>query len=83
VKPMHLPDVEAFPATGARGEFMARMRAQGLPIPQLQHLFAFKPRATDHLTRFTQEVMRGPSPLPAWQREMIAALTSGLNECPY
>jgi AhpD family alkylhydroperoxidase len=26
-------------------------------------------------------VMRGPSPLPPWQRELIAAFTSKLNQC--
>jgi AhpD family alkylhydroperoxidase len=25
--------------------------------------------------------MRGPSPLPSWQRELIAAFTSKLNQC--
>jgi alkylhydroperoxidase family enzyme len=52
-----------------------------MPIPQIQHLFAFKPDRTDHLSRFTQGVMRGPSPLLPGQRELIAALTSKLNQC--
>jgi alkylhydroperoxidase family enzyme len=81
MKPMYLHDVEAHEATGARGEAMARMRAAGMPIPQIQHLFAFKPERTDHLSRFTQGVMRGPSPLLPGQRELIAALTSKLNQC--
>ena len=83
MKPMYLRDVEAHPATGGRGVMFAQMRAAGLPIPQIQHLFAFKPERTDHLARFTQEVMRGPSPLAPGQRELIAALTSKLNECPF
>jgi alkylhydroperoxidase family enzyme len=45
------------------------------------HLFAFKPQRTQLLERFTQEVMRVPSPLPPGQRELIAALTSKLNQC--
>jgi uncharacterized peroxidase-related enzyme len=57
------------------------MREAGIPIPQILHLFAFKPEKTDHLARFTQEVMRGPSPLLPGQRELIAALTSKLNQC--
>jgi alkylhydroperoxidase family enzyme len=81
--PMFLPDVEAHPATGARGDMMARLRSQGLPIPQIQHLFAFKPDRTDHLARFTQGVMRGPSPLSPGQRELIAAFTSRRNDCPF
>ena len=83
MKPMYLHDVEAHPATGRRGAMFAQMRAAGLPIPQIQHLFAFKPQRTDHLAKFTQEVMRGPSPLPPGQRELIAALTSKLNDCPF
>jgi alkylhydroperoxidase family enzyme len=59
------------------------MRAAEIPIPQILHLFAFKSQRTDHLARFTQEVMRGPSPLPPGQRELIAALTSRLNACPF
>jgi alkylhydroperoxidase family enzyme len=81
MKPMYLHDVEAHEAAGARGEAMARMRGAGIPIPQIQHLFAFKPERTDHLSRFTQGVMRGPSPLLPGQRELIAALTSKLNQC--
>lgn len=81
--PMFLPEVESFPAEGSRGEMMARLRAAGLPIPQIQHLFAFKPDRTDHLGRFTQGVMRGPSPLSPGQRELIAAFTSRRNDCPF
>jgi hypothetical protein len=81
MKPMYLKDVEGHEATGARGEGMAQMRGAGIPIPQILHLFAFKPDRTDHLARFTQEVMRGPSPLSPGQRELIAALTSKLNQC--
>jgi alkylhydroperoxidase family enzyme len=80
---MFLPEVESHPATGSRGAMMARLRAAGLPIPQIQHLFAFKPDRTDHLQRFTQGVMRGPSPLSSGQRELIAAFTSRRNDCPF
>ena len=81
--PMFLPEVEAFPASGARAEMFARMRSSGFPIPQIQHLFAFKPDRTDHLARFTHGVMRGPSPLSAGHRELIAAFTSRRNDCPF
>ncbi len=81
MKPMFLRDIEAFPASGERGERIAQMRAAGVPIPQIQHLFAFKPDRTDHLAAFTQGVMRGPSPLSPGHRELIAAFTSKRNEC--
>jgi alkylhydroperoxidase family enzyme len=57
------------------------MRGAGFPVPQIMHLFAFKPDRTQHLAQFTQGVMRGPSPLSAGQRELIAAWTSRRNAC--
>jgi hypothetical protein len=60
---------------------MEQLRAAGRPVPQIQHLFAFKPDRTEFLSRFTQGVMRGPSPLSPGQRELIAAFTSRRNEC--
>jgi hypothetical protein len=83
MEPMYLREVEAKPAEGAVGEMMARMRADGLPIPQIWHLFAFKPEMTRHLSDFTQQAMRGPSPLPPGIRELIAAFTSSQNQCPF
>ncbi|MEP6729802.1 MAG: peroxidase [bacterium] len=79
--PMYLKDVESHRGAGARAEAIEQMRAAGIPIPQIMHLFAFKPDRTDHLAAYTQGVMRGPSPLLAGQRELIAALTSKLNQC--
>ena len=81
MKPMYLKDVEAHTGTSARAETIEKMRAAGVPVPQIMHLFAYKPDRTDHLAAFTQGVMRGPSPLPPGQRELIAALTSRLNDC--
>lgn len=81
--PMYLPEVEAHQATGSRGATIEGIRSAGFPVPQIMHLFAFKPDRTDHLSRFTQEVMRGPSPLSAGQRELIAAFTSKRNACPF
>ena len=83
MKPMYLHDVETHDPGGSRGAMFGQMRAAGVPIPQILHLFAFKPQRTDHLARFTQEVMRGPSPLSPGQRELIAAFTSKRNECPF
>lgn len=83
MRAMYLRDVEAHEATGTRGVTMNAIRAAGHPVPQIMHLFAFKPQRTDHLSRFTQDVMRGPSPLSPGQRELIAAFTSRRNECPF
>jgi alkylhydroperoxidase family enzyme len=81
MKPMYLPTVENHEAAEPHATAFTQMRAGGIPIPQILHLFAFKPDRTDHLSRFTQGVMRGPSPLLPGQRELIAALTSKLNQC--
>lgn len=81
--PMYLKDVENKEPEGMYAASIGQMRAAGVPIPQIRFLFAFKPEWTDHLARFTQGVMRGPSPLSPGQRELIAAFTSRLNDCPF
>ena len=73
MEPMYLSDVETHRGVGPRAEAIEQMRAAGIPVPQIMHLFAFRPDRTDHLAAFTQGVMRGPSPLLAGQRELIAA----------
>jgi alkylhydroperoxidase family enzyme len=81
--PMLLTDVEQALPQGPYAGPIAALRAAGMPVPQIMHLFAYKPAMTDHLSRFTQAVMRGPSPLaPGW-RELIAAFTSRHNQCSF
>jgi alkylhydroperoxidase family enzyme len=79
--PIYLREVEAAAKAGPAGPQFAAMEQAGIPVPQILYLFAFKPRMTDHLSRFTQELMRGPSPLSPGQRELIAAFTSRRNQC--
>jgi uncharacterized peroxidase-related enzyme len=81
MKPMFLSDVENYSAREPYATMFGQMRSAGVPIPQIMHLLAFKPEQTQYLSLFTQGVMRGPSPLPTWQRELIAAFTSKLNQC--
>ena len=81
MEPMHLREIEA--ATRDAPLLRSVRAGRGDLTAQIFHLFAFKPGATRHLMRFTQEVMRGPSPLsPGW-RELIAAFTSKRNRCPF
>lgn len=81
---MFLPEVENNQGkTGAYAELIAGCLKAGAPYPQIWHLFAFKPQATQHLERWTHEIMRGPSPLTAGLRELIAAFTSARNHCPF
>ncbi len=81
--PMFLSEVEQHDDPGSRGQIIRRIKAAGAPVPQIMHLFAYKADRTKHLEYFTQGVMRGPSPLPPGQRELIAAFTSRRNECPF
>jgi alkylhydroperoxidase family enzyme len=81
--PIFLKDVEQTAKSGTASEGFAILESQGIPIPQILYLFAFKPQMTQHLSRFTQELMRGPSPLSPGQRELIAAFTSSRNQCPF
>lgn len=83
MEPIYLRQVEEAAKAGPAGEQFAAMEAQGIPVPQILYLFAYKPRLTEHLSRFTQELMRGPSPLTPGQRELIAAFTSSRNQCPF
>lgn len=80
---MFLYDVEHAPAQGAYAAPIAQMQAAGVPVPQIMHLFAYKPDRTQFLSLFTQGVMRGPSALAPGLRELIAAFTSQRNECPF
>ena len=81
--PMFLPGVEDAPSSGPWANAIRMMRERGAEYPQIWHLFAFLPGATQHLARFTQEILRGPAPLsPGW-RELIAAYTSVRNHCPF
>jgi hypothetical protein len=80
---MFLHAVESSPPQGHYAPVIEGLRAAGQPVPQIMHLFAFKPDRTAFLARFTQGVMRGLSPLSPGFRELIAAYTSRLNHCPF
>ena len=83
MKPTFLPDVEANPQPSPWAAAIEAMKRSGAEYPQIWHLFAFKPGATDHLARFTQEIMREEAPLSPGLRELIAAYTSKRNQCPF
>ena len=80
---MFLPGVEQKAPDGPYSTVIGDLRAAGRPVPQIMHLFAYKWDRTQHLSKFTQGVMRGPSPLPPGVRELIAAFTSRRNDCPF
>ena len=77
---MFLPGVEDNPKPGPRKDFIDRMKAENAEYPQLAHLFAFLPQATSHLSRFTQEIMRGESSIPAGMRELGYAMHQSASQ---
>ena len=81
--PMFLAEVEQQQPAGTYAGVIGGLKAAGLPVPQIMHLFAYKPDRTRFLSQFTQGVMRGPSPLSPGFRELIAAFTSRRNHCPF
>jgi alkylhydroperoxidase family enzyme len=83
MKPMYLPDVEQNSQPSPWTNAIEAMKRQGKEYPQIWHLFAFKPAATEHLARFTQEILREEAPLTPGLRELIAAYTSRRNHCPF
>ena len=83
MEPMFLPGVEQAPQPGPYRALIEQMQNRGAEYPQIWHLFAYLPAATEHLARFTQAMLRGPSPLSPGMRELIAAYTSQRNDCPF
>ena len=77
---MYLKEIETRPARGMTRVAFKRLRDAGEAIPDILHLFRFKKRTTDPLVRFTEEVMRGPSPLSPGLRELIGAYFSKKNQ---
>jgi uncharacterized peroxidase-related enzyme len=80
---MFLKEIETKPAEGMTKIALEKLRGDGSAVPEILHLFRFKTRSTDHLVRFTEEVMRGPSPLSPGMRELIGAYFSKKNQCSF
>ena len=78
---MFLKEIETRPPGGMMKLAFDKMREAGQAVPEIMHLFRFKKRSTDHLIRFTEAVMRGPSPLSPGLRELIGTFVSTRNQC--
>lgn len=83
MEPMFLNDVELHEGEDNYTRAIEMMKRTGSEYPQILHMFSYKMNATVHLERFTQEMMRESSPLSSGFRELIAAYTSHLNQCPF
>lgn len=83
MKPMFLPAVEESTTPSPYTGLIRGMQESGSEYPQIWHMLGYLPKATEHLARFTQEILRGPAPLSPGIRELIAAYTSYRNDCPF
>ena len=84
MKPMFLPEVEANPQPGPYRDAINLMKSSGAAeYPQIWHMLAYRTEAAQHLSEFTQAMLRGPAPLSPGLRELIAAYTSHQNQCPF
>ena len=83
MEPMFLKDVEEHRGDDNYTRAIEMMQRAGPEYPQILHMFSYKTNATVHLERFTQEMMREAAPLSPGIRELIAAYTSKLNDCPF
>ncbi len=83
MEPMFLPGVENNPKPSPYADAINMMKSAGAEYPQIWHMFAFLPNATQHLAQFTQCMLREPGPLTPGFRELIAAYTSVRNHCPF
>jgi hypothetical protein len=81
---MFLSDVQRHQGDDNYTRAIEAMKRAGMTeYPQILHMFSYKIKATVHLERFTQEMLREPAPLSPGFRELIAAYTSSLNQCPF
>jgi len=83
MEPMFLKDVEQHQGDDNYTRAIEAMRRVGPEYPQILHMFSYKMKATAHLERFTQEMLREEAALTPGIRELIAAYTSKLNQCPF
>lgn len=51
--------------------------------PGIRSLFFFRPETAAPLCDLVEVLLRGPSTLERWERELIATHVSGLNDCRY
>lgn len=80
---MFLKEIETRPPEGMMKLAFKKMQEASQVVPEIMHLFRFKKRNTSHLIRFTEAVMRGPSPLSPGLRELIGTFVSSRNQCGF
>ena len=80
---LFLEEVENNPQPSPYADLIAAAKASGTEYWRIWNLLAFRPKASLHLARFSQEIMHEDAPISTALRELIAAYTSSLNECEF
>ena len=52
-------------------------------FPGITGLMRYRPETAKPLNALAEVLLRGPHPMPAGERELIAAYVSGLNDCTF
>jgi uncharacterized peroxidase-related enzyme len=80
---LFLHEVEENPQPSPYFDLIAQAKASGAEYWRIWNLLAFRPKASYHLARFSQEIMHEDAPISPAMRELIAAYTSSLNNCEF
>ena len=80
---LFLEEVENNPQPSPYADLIAAAKASGTEYWRIWNLLAFRPKASLHLARFSQEIMHEDAPISTALRELIAAYTSSLNDCEF
>ena len=83
VPALYLAGVEGSTTPSIYRTLIDDAKARGAEYSKIWDLFAYQPDSTIYLARFTQGVLRKPASIPPATRELIAAYTSYLNDCPF
>ena len=80
---LFLADVENNPQPSPYADLISAAKKSGSEYWRIWNLLAFRPKAAQHLARFSHEIMHEDAPISAAMRELIAAYTSSLNNCEF
>jgi uncharacterized peroxidase-related enzyme len=83
VDSLFLTDVENNPQPSPYADLISAAKKSGSEYWRIWNLLAFRPKAAQHLARFSHEIMHEDAPISSAMRELIAAYTSSLNRCEF
>jgi uncharacterized peroxidase-related enzyme len=83
VDSLFLADVENNPQPSPYADLIGAAKKSGSEYWRIWNLLAFRPKAAQHLARFSHEIMHDDAPISSAMRELIAAYTSSLNRCEF